>query len=93
MLNNAALKQYNIKQYNIKIVKHNIVQHLHSATVDSATVNNVTRKSATSKSATSNSEILKQYNINSEIRNSATLISVTLNRGATSNSEHLIVQH
>ena len=44
-------------------------------------------KSAISKSATSNSKTLKQCNINSEIRNSATLIRAILNT-ATSNSEH-----
>ena len=66
------------------------MQHLHSSTLDSATANNATINSATSKSATQNSEALKWCNINSEIRNSAILISKALNRetrNATSNSE------
>ena len=59
----------NIKWHNIKIGEHNIVQYLHSATWASPTIN---------KSAIWNSETLKQCNINSEIRNSATLVSATL---------------
>ena len=63
-----------MNQYNVKIVKHNIVQPLHNAILDSATVNG-----AKTNSETSNSETLKQYNINSEIPNRATLINAILN--------------
>ena len=64
----------------MKIVEHNIVQQIYSATLDSATENNTTIDSATSTIGTSNSEKLRQYNINTEIRNSATLTSGPLNR-------------
>ena len=64
----------------MKIVEDNIVQQIYSATLDSATENNTTIDSATSTIGTSNSEKLRQYNINTEIRNSATLTSGTLNR-------------
>ena len=76
----------------MKIVEHNIVQQIYSATLDSATENNTTIDSTTSTIGTWNSEKLRQYNINTEIRNSATLTSGTLNRArwkvTTSNNEY-----